>query len=145
MRQILVIFAVVVLGAIWPPAHIHAQDAITCDTEQVVQADDWLSRIAEKEYGDLLAFPAIAEVGLTPASRFLDRSPHELSGGQRQRVALARALIGQPKLIVADEPTSMLDVSLRAGILTTMERLRSEYQIAMLYVTHDYNKVTDCQ
>ena len=80
---------------------------------------------------------ALAEVGLTPVARFMDRFPHQLSGGQRQRVALARALIGQPKLIVADEPTSMLDVSLRAGILNIIGRLRSDYQIAFLYITHD--------
>jgi peptide/nickel transport system ATP-binding protein len=76
-------------------------------------------------------------VELTPASRFVQRYPHQLSGGERQRVALARAIILQPALIVADEPTSMLDVSLRAELLTVMRRLRDSHAIAYLYITHD--------
>ncbi len=76
-------------------------------------------------------------VSLVPADDFLDRYPHELSGGERQRVAFARALISEPRLIVADEPTSLLDAPLRAGLLRLLERLRSEYGIAVLYITHD--------
>ena len=76
-------------------------------------------------------------VGLTPPATFLFRHPHELSGGQRQRVAIARALVIGPSFVVADEPTSMLDVSSRTGIMTLMQDLAQELGIAYLYVTHD--------
>lgn len=76
-------------------------------------------------------------VGLTPAESFLFRFPHELSGGQRQRVAIARAMILNPSFIVADEPTSMLDVSIRTGVMNLMLELREEFKISYLYITHD--------
>ena len=80
---------------------------------------------------------ALADVGLHPASRYLDRYPHELSGGERQRVAFARAIVLAPALIVADEPTSMLDSDLRQDLVQLMDRLRNRRQIAFLYITHD--------
>jgi peptide/nickel transport system ATP-binding protein len=80
---------------------------------------------------------ALEEVRLTPAEELVDRYPHELSGGQRQRAAFARALVGQPRLIVADEPVSMLDVSLQAGILDLIEDLRARHGMGFLFVTHD--------
>jgi peptide/nickel transport system ATP-binding protein len=76
-------------------------------------------------------------VGLTPAPDFYGRFPHELSGGQRQRVAIARALAVDPRIILADEPISMLDVSIRMGVLNLMERLKEERRIGFLYITHD--------
>jgi peptide/nickel transport system ATP-binding protein len=79
----------------------------------------------------------LAAVGLTPPTEFVDKFPHELSGGQRQRVAFARALAVDPALMLADEPISMLDVSIRMGILNLMERLKTERGIAYLYITHD--------
>ena len=79
----------------------------------------------------------LTSVGLTPASSFLLRHPHELSGGQRQRVAIARALVIRPRFVVADEPTSMLDVSSKTGIMLLMQRLAAELEISYLYVTHD--------
>jgi oligopeptide/dipeptide ABC transporter ATP-binding protein len=77
------------------------------------------------------------KVGLTPPESFIWRFPHELSGGQRQRVAIARALVVNPSFIVADEPTSMLDVSIRISIMDLMLRLASEFDVSYLYITHD--------
>jgi peptide/nickel transport system ATP-binding protein len=79
---------------------------------------------------------ALAYVGLDPA-RMLDRFPHELSGGERQRLMIARAFLLRPKLIVADEPVSMIDASLRAAILDIIIRLNKDEGISFLYITHD--------
>ncbi|MBN9306735.1 MULTISPECIES: ABC transporter ATP-binding protein [unclassified Devosia] len=80
---------------------------------------------------------ALGFVGLAPADAFLGRHPHTLSGGQRQRVAIAAALVLEPELLVADEPVSMLDPSIRAGILELFRRLRTERGMSTLIVTHD--------
>ncbi|MGN6792557.1 MAG: ABC transporter ATP-binding protein [Streptosporangiaceae bacterium] len=76
-------------------------------------------------------------VGLTPGADVLGRFPHELSGGQRQRVGFAQALAMRPKLILADEPVSMLDVSIRIGLLNLMTKLRDDEGVSILYITHD--------
>src|SRR3954465_13956186 len=79
----------------------------------------------------------VEAVGLTPAGEVLDRFPYELSGGQRQRVGFAQALAYNPKLILADEPVSMLDVSIRVGLLNVMASLREREGVSFLYITHD--------
>ncbi|MGO2048312.1 MAG: ABC transporter ATP-binding protein [Brachybacterium tyrofermentans] len=79
----------------------------------------------------------LERVGLTPAERYLDRFPHELSGGERQRVSFARALAASPKVLIADEPVSMLDVTIRKEMLDLIDSLRRDEDLAVLYITHD--------
>ena len=93
----------------------------------IVPSSDVDARVAE----------LLENVGLVPPDQVAAKYPHELSGGQRQRVAIARALAVEPKVVLADEPTSMLDVSIRIGILNLMLELKAQHGIAFLYVTHD--------
>mgnify|MGYP001267572406 CR=1 FL=1 len=97
--------------------------------------------VVQKIGGPLERLDSVSEilelVGLTPPKTFLFRYPHELSGGQRQRVAIARALVVEPTFVVADEPTSMLDVSIRTGIMGLMQDLADRLGVSYLYITHD--------
>ena len=79
----------------------------------------------------------LEQVRLIPPGRFLPKFPHELSGGQRQRVSFARALAARPEVLLADEPVSMLDVSIRLEMLSLLDDLRQRFQLALLYITHD--------
>jgi peptide/nickel transport system ATP-binding protein len=79
----------------------------------------------------------LEDINMTPVKEFINRYPHELSGGQRQRVAIARALILEPDFLVADEPASMLDVSVRADVLNVLRKLKEKMKLTMIYITHD--------
>jgi peptide/nickel transport system ATP-binding protein len=80
---------------------------------------------------------AMVRAGLTPVETYLERYPHQLSGGQLQRIAIARAISVEPRFLVADEPVSMLDVSIRAGILNLLRHFATELDMAVLYISHD--------
>jgi peptide/nickel transport system ATP-binding protein len=94
-------------------------------------------RIGTSKEQQEAVFKALEEVRLEPVSDIAYRYPHMLSGGQRQRVAIARSLVLKPKFIVADEPVSMLDISVRAEILELMQNLQKKHAITFLYITHD--------
>ncbi len=122
---------------------------------QVVFQDPFASMNPRMSIGDQIAHPhqihinntpaerrsAVEEimehVGLTPANQIYDKYPHQLSGGMRQRAVLARALVTHPSLIVADEPIAMADVSVRASLLELMVRLKNEFDLTYLFITHD--------
>ncbi len=92
--------------------------------------------IADNDEAKEIAKRMLDRVGL-PSEQFFDRLPYQLSGGQRQRVAIARAMILKPEFVVADEPVSMIDVSLRASILDLLMSFKREYDLSMLFITHD--------
>ncbi|MBI4781119.1 MAG: ABC transporter ATP-binding protein [Oscillatoriophycideae cyanobacterium NC_groundwater_1537_Pr4_S-0.65um_50_18] len=96
-----------------------------------------IHHLADKAAAKVQAKQMLERVGLTPAEDFYDRYPKELSGGQQQRVAIARALITRPKLLICDEPVSMLDASVQAQVLDLMLELKQEFDLTYLFITHD--------
>lgn len=96
-----------------------------------------INSIGNKKERDRLALQALSQVNLEPVEEIATKYPHMLSGGQRQRVAIARAIVTKPKVVIADEPVSMLDVSVRIGILELMKELQRVMKISFLYITHD--------
>jgi peptide/nickel transport system ATP-binding protein len=93
--------------------------------------------VGSKEERKHLALQVLSQVKLEPVEEIASKYPHMLSGGQRQRVAIARAIVTKPKLVIADEPVSMLDVSVRIGILELIKELQDKLGISFLYITHD--------
>ena len=96
-----------------------------------------IHNVGNKEERNRLALQALSQVKLEPVEDISSKYPHMLSGGQRQRVAIARAIVTNPKLVIADEPVSMLDVSVRIGILELIKELQEKHGISFLYITHD--------
>src|SRR5215210_5512050 len=104
---------------------------------EIVEEAMKIHGIGERASRRVAVSNALEDVGLTPSSRFTERYPHQLSGGQRQRVAIARAMVLDPALVLADEPTSMLDLSLRSEILEILKRHRDTRGTGYLFITHD--------
>ncbi|MEW6096117.1 MAG: ABC transporter ATP-binding protein [bacterium] len=96
-----------------------------------------IQHIGDSVFREEKVIQALEVVELTPPQEFIYRFPHELSGGQRQRVSIARALVVEPKFIVADEPVSMLDASIRVGIMNLLLRLKEKFNLTYIFITHD--------
>jgi peptide/nickel transport system ATP-binding protein len=97
--------------------------------------------VKDKEERMRRVVKVLEEVKMTPVEDFMSKFPHMLSGGQQQRIVIARAMVMEPKLIVADEPVSMLDASVRVEILRLLRKLQEEHHLAVIYITHDLSTV----
>lgn len=98
---------------------------------------------SSKKEAYAIALDTLKQVGIPTPERRINQFPHELSGGMRQRVMIAMALVTQPKIMIADEPTTALDVTIEAQILNLLEELKKSYKTSILFVTHDLNVVAD--
>jgi peptide/nickel transport system ATP-binding protein len=111
------------------------------DVERILEEPLIINGIADKEERRRRIEKVLTEVKLTPINEVLHKFPHMLSGGQQQRVVIARAMILEPILLVADEPVSMLDASVRVEILKLLRKLQEEYNLGVMYITHDLSTV----
>lgn len=100
-----------------------------------------VSGVTDRAEREARIYKALEEVKMTPVSDFLNKYPHMLSGGQQQRIVIARAMIMEPRFLVADEPVSMLDASVRVEILKLLRALQEEHHLAVIYITHDLSTV----
>lgn len=116
----------------------------TLRVAQIVAEPLVIHRLGDREYRRTMVHEALSAVHLTPVERYLPRYAHQLSGGERQRVAFARALVTKSRLILADEPTQMLDASLRAEVVDLIGELRAVHGVSILYVTHDLALAQRC-
>ncbi len=107
------------------------------DVSQVLSRPFQYQRLGDRRTARRRAAETLELVGLSPPEQFLDKFPHELSGGQRQRLCIGRAIILNPQFLVADEPISMLDVSIKSGIIALLKVLIREKSLSLLYITHD--------
>lgn len=109
--------------------------------EKILEEPLLINKVRDKEERARRIRKALEEVRLTPAADYLPKYPHMLSGGQQQRVVIARAMILEPRIIVADEPVSMLDASVRVEVLRLLQNLQRNHNLAILYITHDLSTV----
>jgi peptide/nickel transport system ATP-binding protein len=112
------------------------------DVERILSEPLIVGGIKDKEERTSRIYKALEDVKMSPVEDFLHKFPHMLSGGQQQRVVIARAMIMQPKLIIADEPVSMLDASVRVEILKLLSGLQQSYDLSVMYITHDLSTVS---